>query len=395
MLSALRERIHRRSTVDVDEAALGFDIDEIFAPEGVEAAGDAGALALPAFFRGVALKAGLISSLPLRWEIDGKPQATLPPILAQPDPTEPLSVTIKRMVASLVMRGNAIALLGAFDDLGFPNALKVLHPGDVSAVKQPSGRVVYRIAGTDYDPSQVMHARGLTLGASIMAVSPIEACRRSLAGAREVEAYGRRWFKGNGVPSAQIKVDRPREQLNEGELKALAAKWERMMAGGRRPVFVPRDITIDPITLSNEDSQFLETRKFSLTDIANIVGVPGYFVGAEGSTRTYANVQDERRALIDIYMREEIEAIEDAFTALLPAGKAKFDPASFLRLDQKQTAETLNIERSWMTIDEIRAVQGLEPLPDGSGRVLAAEYARRRAEADLPPTRATAGGGDQ
>src|SRR5690606_32953782 len=94
-------------------------------------------------------------------------------------------------------------------------------------------------------------------------------------------------------------------------------------------------------------------------------------IGADGSSRTYTNMQDERRALLDFYLREDIEAIEDAFTALLPAGKAKFDPATFLRMDTKATAETLAIEGQWLTIDELREIAGRAPLPDGAGKVLA------------------------
>ena len=51
--------------------------------------------------------------------------------------------------------------------------------------------------------------------------------------------------------------------------------------------------------------------------------------------------------------------------------KAKFDPKSFLRLDPKGTADTLAVQSQWMTIDEIREVQGLPPLPNGAGAMLA------------------------
>lgn len=398
MLNALRAALVSRSDDGSGpdaELGLDFDAGDIFAPEGVLHGGDAGALALPAYYRGVALRAGLISSIPLRWQIGGQFQDELPPILAQPDPEKHVTVTIKELVASLDMRGNGIGALGGWDDLGFPNAMRVVHPGVVRTRRSPSnaadgsppGTLFYDFGGGSHRWDQVFHVRGLTLPGSDMAVSPIEAMRRSLTGVRTVDEYGRRWFTKSGLPSVIVKINRPRKDLDEKELKLLKRKWMAMLAGGREPVFVPEDVSAESIGLSNDDAQFLETRKFGLTDVANIVGIPGYFIGADGSSRTYTNLQDERRALIDIYLREDMESIEDAFTRLLPVGRAKFDPSSFLRLDQKLTAETLNIEAQWMLIDEIRAVQGLPPLPNGQGQVLARPAPTREPAMEVPSDR--------
>lgn len=112
--------------------------------------------------------------------------------------------------------------------------------------------------------------------------------------------------------------------------------------------------------LTNQDSQFLESRQFAVTDMANIVGVPPYFIGAPGSSSIYSNLTDQRRDLLDVYLRGDLYAIERGLTSLLPDGLvAKFDPNSFLRMDPKATAETLAVESQWMTINEIRAVRGL------------------------------------
>lgn len=87
---------------------------------------------------------------------------------------------------------------------------------------------------------------------------------------------------------------------------------------------------VKPLTLT-VDSQFLESRQFAMVDIANIVGVPPYLIGAPGSSSVYSNDFEQRRALLDIYLRADLYAIERAFTRLLPKGlKAKFDPRSFL-----------------------------------------------------------------
>lgn len=336
------------------------------------AVGDAGALSLPAFLRGVAIRSELVASLPLRWVVDGDVQEVTPPVLEQPDPSEDRSVTLKRLLASKVMRGNGFALLGAHDDLGFPQAMRVVHPDQVGWRQGVDGQGAYTLAGRAYDPSMLLHVRGTVLAGEPFGVSPIEACRRSLAGVASAEEYGRRYFQDGGLPVAVVKIDRPREQVDVGELGQLKAKWMAQMRGSREPLFVPADISLEPVTISNEDSQFLETRAFGILDVANIVGVPGYFLGAPSSPRTYQNIQDEKRILLDFYLRDDLYSLERAFTALLPAGEAKFDTDSFLRLDSKGTAELMRLEGAWMDIDELRAIKRLPPLPDGRGQVLAA-----------------------
>ena len=81
---------------------------------------------------------------------------------------------------------------------------------------------------------------------------------------------------------------------------------------------------------------------------------------------TYSNVTDQRRDLLDLYLRGDLYAIERAFSSLLPDPvKAEFSTDAFLRLDAKGTAEVMAIETQWLTINELRSLKNLAPLPGG------------------------------
>jgi len=333
-------------------------------------------LALPAFYRGVRTRSGIICTLPLAIEVGGQVQDFLPPIIAQPDPTEDRQETLSRMATSLAMRGEFVALLGDFDEDGFPNSLKVIDP--YNATKRTDGTWDIRIGdvpaqGRNVPNDQILHRMALAFAGETRGMSVVELFRRQLEGELSAQVYQGQFYKDGGLPMAVVSTKST--DLDETQLSKLASTWREKVRRSREPVFLPGDFTVTPLYLSNRDSQYLESRTFSLTDVANMVGLPPYFVGASGSSNTYSNITDQRRDLIDIYLRDDLYLIERAFTSLMPEGiDVKYQAESFLRLDPKATAETLKIESSWMTLNEVRAVQGLPPLPGELGNQLASLY---------------------
>ena len=86
------------------------------------------ALSIPAFWRAVSLKAGLVATFPLyAYDASGKLEQQ-PLLLEQPDPTEDFTTTVIQLVTSLILCGNAFAILGYFDSLGYPRVIKPVHP---------------------------------------------------------------------------------------------------------------------------------------------------------------------------------------------------------------------------------------------------------------------------
>lgn len=327
----------------------------------IYAVGELTALSIPAFFRAVSLKAGTIATMPLHAYDSGGKLEQQPLLLLQPDPAEDRVTTLTQLLTSLILKGNAFAILGDFDELGFPRVIKPVHPDTVTWDLDHN---VYRIGNEFYDSSMILHIKGITLAGERFGMGCVEQCRRALDHAIRVEEYGRRYFSDNATPSAVIKV--ARANTSREDLQALKAQWIAAQRGNREPVVLPPDVDFAPLSITNEESQFLQTRIQTLTDIANIVGVPGYFIGAQGSSNTYSNVEQEGLNLLKYYLALELAAIERAFTSLLPEGiTAKFNVDALLRVDSYQRAQTLQISMQWRTINEIRALENLPPVEGG------------------------------
>lgn len=318
-------------------------------------------MAIPAFYRGLQHRTGLLSTLPLVAEIDGRPVGVPIELLDQPDPTEDRQETISRMEASAILRGEILCVLGNFDEDGYARALKVVDPHE--ARKEDDGS--WSIGGRRFMPGEILHVIPNAMPGHTRGLSAVELFRRQINGEIAAAEYQANFYLDGGQPTTVLRVKEP--DTPPEEVEALLQRYASKVATGRRqPIALPEFIDVESLSLSNSDSQFLESRQFAMVDIANIVGVPPYLIGAPGSSSVYSNDFEQRRALLDIYLRADVYAIERAFTSLLPPGiKAKFDPRSWLRLDPKGTAEVLQLTAHLQTVNEQRAVLGLDPIPDG------------------------------
>lgn len=358
MLKALR----RTKAPDIERAAGELPM---FWPQFAitnQVVGGGNPLHIPAFFRGMKHRTTLISTLPLHAEIDGTPIGVPIQLLEQPDPTEDRQTTLASMAASLVLRGEVVAVLGAFDSDGYPQAIKVVDPGKAVLNDDGSWKI-----GPDrtFSPEQIMHVVPLKLPGESRGVSVVELFKRLITAEIAAQEFQGNFYLSGGQATTILRNSDT--DVTPEDLQGMLERYRQKIAGGNRePIVLPDTITVETIGLSNSDAQFLESRQFAITDIANIVGVPPYLVGAPGSSSVYSNDFEQRRSLLDTYLRDDMYAIERAFSNLLPDGiKAKFDTRSFLRLDPKGTAEVLQLTANLETINEQRAVLGRDPLPGG------------------------------
>jgi HK97 family phage portal protein len=130
-------------------------------------------------------------------------------------------------------------------------------------------------------------------------------------------------------------------------------------------------VTYAPIQVSPEDSQFLETHKWTVNRIASRFRVPPEFVGGEtGDSMTYANVESRWLNLLATALAPRLARFEAAFTRLLPRPQyVKFNEHGLLRTDLKTQHEIVagDIQAGILSPDEGRAVFDRPPIPGGAG----------------------------
>jgi len=319
------------------------------------------ALSVPGVWRGVNLIASAIAGLPID-AVRNNQVIPTPPILSRPNPPETRFTTIQAAVAAAIIDGNFYAVLGPLGPNGYPDTI---YPVDSTRVrcKYEDGRRIYEIDHVRFDQSEIMHVPGFTMPGEHLGVGLLTAQRQGLGMSIAVNEYAARYFNGGTTPSVVLHTENP--DLSQEDADLIKQKWLMHYGGRSREPAVLGGIKVEPLSDNAGDSQLVESRQFDLTEIANMLGIPPYYLGAPNSSRTYSNVQEEQMQLLRFALMPWIVRFEQALSDLLPRGQvARFNVDAFLRpatLDRYQ-AHKIGIDAGFLTVDDVRRLEDLEPL---------------------------------
>lgn len=321
------------------------------------------ALGVPAIYRGVTLIADAIGALGLHSYRNGRMVKPTPQILIKPNPQETRIETISAMAASLILDGNYIAVLGERGANGLP---EFFYPVAIDRVNltRVDGRIVYRIDEQVYDADDILHIKNFTLPGEFFGRGIVETQKQAIGKEIAINEYASRYFDGGVNPTAVIKSGNP--DLTQEEADALKTAWLSMYSGRNRQPAVLNSTTDFEILSSNaQESQLIEAQIQGLTEAANILGLPAYYLGAPNSSRTYANVEQENLQLVRWSIQPIAERIEQALSELLVRGQtAKFNYDTLLRTDtlSRYQAHAVGLTNGFLTVDEVRDMENRDPI---------------------------------
>ena len=173
---------------------------------------------------------------------------------------------------------------------------------------------------------------------------------------------------GGQVPS--VAVIAPAGDNDEDELDAAAEKWEAKFSGpGRRPAILPNGTTVTPLGWNPSDGEAQAARKASLTDVANMFNLDGYWIGAPASSHTYRTPGAMFLVLLRTTLNPVLAPFEDTWSLrwLVRGKRVTFARAEVLEDDQHTTVNTLTKATGGpvMTTNEARTRLRLAPVDGG------------------------------
>lgn len=322
-------------------------------------------LALVPVYAAVRLIADSIASMPLqqyRKTTDGRSPMPLASVFETPANHGTRVDWIVRCMSSLLLRGNAYGLRvgGGYT----PNMVEWLNPDKVQWL---DGR--WRYNGTPLDAAELLHIPAVVLPGERLGLSPIGACSATMTTGLETQRFMKDWYRNKAVPGMVFKN-------TEATLDAdVADKVKERLRGTLRagdPFVTGKDWTVDVVKLSADDAGFVASAKLNATQIANIFGIPPEMIGGEtGKSLTYSTVELNQIHFVTNTLRPWLVRLEAAFSALLPKPQyVKFNVDSMIRADTKTRYEVHQIARTigLNNIDEIRAIEDMDPLPNEQGQ---------------------------
>lgn len=326
-----------------------------------------------------------IAKLPIRVvEYDGTtrtPQQS-PAWLEKPNTETTPFELIERTSASIDVDGTAFWWVGR-DRLGRVGEVWVLPPQQTEVFRDPPKRGQttinpkrYRYAGTTYEADEIVQINGFTLAGRLRGLNPIEQHAHSIGLSIAAEEYGSSFFGNGATPSGIVELPAEagtpdRDQLTD--MQDGIMRDHTGLANAHRPGVLWGGAKWVPLTISNEASQFLESRNYQLRDIARIYRQPPHKVG-DLERATFSNIEHQSIEYVVDAIIPMVTRIEQAVLAaglLGPAQHLKFNLAALLRGDTLSRYQAYAIGRQWgwLCADDIRELEDLGPLPDGSGQI--------------------------
>jgi HK97 family phage portal protein len=291
-------------------------------------------------------------------------------LLERPAPGSTSADLISQIMVHLNTHGNAF--VGKFRADGEIVQLGLLDPTQVQ-VELRGQRIVYTLTReggvSEHGPADVLHVKSMSSD-GLVGLSPVAQCRLALSLSSNLQEHARRYFENGSRPSGVLSV----ADGNQETVDAFAEAWAHHHGGVEqmhRVAVLGGDVRFSPVAFSAEDSQFLEQRELSATEIARLFRVPPWMIGAKtGDSLTYSNTLEQNRAFVAHSLRPWLVRIERALSGdsdLFPGNLyASFDLDSLLRANtsERYAAYKVGLEGGWLTLNEIRESEDLRPLPE-------------------------------
>ena len=374
--SKLEDFIRGADIVDGSMSHAGVNVDEDTA------------LKISAVYACVKVISETVASLPLKLlkeEENGDKQKAkhhpLYALLADSPNSEMSAFTFRELLmTNLLLWGNAYAHIRR-NRQGQIVELTPLEAKRMEVVREPSSRNLrYRYTCEDtsqtieYRPRQILHIPAFTFD-GVVGVSPITYAREAMGLSLATQEFGARWFGSGARPSGVLEhpssIKDP-ERIREG--------WNKVYQGtanSHKVAVLEEGLTYKSIGMSPDDSQFLETRQFQLTEICRIFRVPPHMIG-DLSRSTFSNIEHQSIDFVVHTIRPWLVRIEQAIRRSLLTDtertiySPKFKVDGLLRGDFNSRMQGYATARQngWMSANEIRALEDMNRISNGGDEFL-------------------------
>jgi HK97 family phage portal protein len=352
------------------------------------------AMCVSAVYYCVGLITEAIASLPIgvfRETPGGSPEAKpVPNWLVKPNFRMTLMDFWTRVMMSLLLAGNAYIYVMR-DAKGNVVELWPIHPSWVYVYPdEGSNEILFDVNGVTLDQSQMLHIPALAMPGYLTGLSPLEAARQAIGVAMSAEETAARFYAQGMTLSGIVEVPGKMEPDEATRLKNDFQKRHTGASNSWAAGVLTGGASWKQITITPEQSQFLQTRNFTKADIALFYRVPAFRVDPQVTSSWGRGVEEQNYSLAQDTLYPWIVRIEQAFSGFLLPGfqKMRFNLDARLRakLSERYQAYQLAINSGMKSPDEVRAEEGMAPIPGGSGAQFFRPVHLIGIDEDLPTT---------
>ena len=300
----------------------------------------------------------------------------------EPNPEMTSFVFRETLMTHLLLWGNAYSQI-IRNGKGEVIALYPLMPDRMNVERDSKGQLYYEYTVSMDDaptvkgstvilpPSEVLHIPGLGFD-GLVGYSPIAMAKNAIGMAIACEEYGAKFFANGAQPSGVLE--------HPGTLKdpsRVRESWQSTFGGSHnanKVAVLEEGMKYTPISISPEQAQFLETRKFQINEIARIFRVPPHMVG-DLEKSSFSNIEQQSLEFVKYTLDPWVSRWEQSMarSLLTPEEKKqyfmKFNVDGLLRGDyqSRMNGYAVGRQNGWMSANDIRELENLDRIPEELG----------------------------
>ena len=354
------------------------------------------AMQMTAVYCCVRILSEAVASLPLQFyrytEDGGKEKAVDHPLYFllhdEPNPEMTSFIFRETLMTHLLLFGNSFAQI-IRNGKGEVVALYPLMPDRMKVDRDENGKIYYEYTVNDSDDVSgrkgtdkagrivkleaydVLHIPGLGFD-GLVGYSPIAMAKNAIGLAMATEEYGSKFFANGAAPSGVLE--------HPGTIKDPARvreSWQSTFGGSgnsNKIAVLEEGMKYTPISISPEQAQFLETRKFQIDEIARIFRVPPHMIG-DLEKSSFNNIEQQSLEFVKYTLDPWVSRWEQAMSRALlrPDEKKvyffKFNVDGLLRGDyqSRMSGYATARQNGWMSANDIRELEQMDRIPAEEG----------------------------
>lgn len=347
------------------------------------------AMQMTAVYACVRILSEAVAGLPLHmyeYTNEGKAKAYKHPLYKllhdEPNPEMSSFVFRETLMTHLLLWGNAYAQI-IRNGKGEIIALYPLMANKMKVDRDENGEIYY-IYSRSTDEVQTMegstvylrkedvfHVPGLGFD-GLVGYSPIAMAKNAIGLAMATEEFGAKFFANGAAPSGVLE--------HPGTIKdpkRVRDAWQSQFGGSGnagKVAVLEEGMKYTPISISPEQAQFLETRKFQINEIARIFRVPPHMVG-DLEKSSFSNIEQQSLEFVKYTLDPWVVRWEQSLSRCLLRSDEKekyyfkFNVEGLLRGDyaSRMNGYAIGRQNGWMSANDIRELENLDKIPPEEG----------------------------
>lgn len=381
----MAKRKSKSESRNVENPAIPISNAAVLAYVGDGSVSDAGvtvnesvAMGTTAVWAAVQLLAGAIGTLPMdvfeRRQQGGRISRGDHPIarLLALEPNEHMTWQVfgEALMANILLYGAGFVWIAKRGPDMRPRELLLL-PSRITHIEARGGVTRVVSGGVELRMTEVLYIPGLSLN-GLVGLSPINYGKGAIGLAVAAEQQASSFFANGSRLSGFLEAPKT---MSKEALERLRMSWEKLHSGAKnafRTAILEEGLQFKSATVPPEAAQMLESRKFQVTEVARIFGVPPHML-ADLERATFSNIEHQAISFVTYSLMRWVRRIEGEFDRKLfrederGVMYTKLNPAALLRGDHAARGEfyTKMFNIGVFSINEIRCLEDHNPIEHG------------------------------